>query len=163
MVDFLGRDSAGGEERSQARILEGDVAGYLTHLQRGLDSLALIVADFGLQFVDELAVACSRPPLVVADPRSCGGIVWGGVFRLLGRTFVLAACVHPRDAGSVAHLTFWPIAIGADCRGDMVAGGWVLQRGTFRAALTPPSLTKWDSTGFPPPRLRQARGRRSVP
>lgn len=47
MVDFVRRDTAGGEKRSEARILEGNVAGYLAHLQRGLNPLALIVADFG--------------------------------------------------------------------------------------------------------------------
>ena len=115
MVDFLGRDSAGGEEGSQARILERNVAGYLAHLQRGLDSLALIVAKFGLQFVDELAVACSRPPLVVAYPRGGRGIIWGGIVRLLGRRICISGMrVHVRKAGGVAHLTFSPIAIGAE-------------------------------------------------
>ena len=71
MADFLVRDSTGGEEGPEPRILERNFASCLAHVQRGLDSLALILANFGFQFFDELAVACSRPPLVIAYP-PCG-------------------------------------------------------------------------------------------
>lgn len=68
--------AAAGEQQAQARILNGDCAGGLLHLQRGIDALLLVLVEAALHALDKLLAAGAGAALVFAD--ALGGGVGRG-------------------------------------------------------------------------------------
>jgi hypothetical protein len=67
LVDIFGGGAVVTQQDPQARVLDGDIASGLLHLEGGLDSLTLIVLELLLQAFDILLVTCTGAPLVVTN------------------------------------------------------------------------------------------------